>query len=145
MRGSSRITARATRYGCFPDLIGPQALVDGSYHPLFPPFDRLELDLPSGGRLLFEFEGDLWEVEDHRNWTDANFKTYSTPVSLGRPAPLEAGQGLRQRLVITPVDVPETTATGGAGAAVGRRRRRALACLRSGSAQDRDQPSAGPP
>ncbi len=101
------------RDGFFPDLIGPQALVDGSYRPLFPPFDGLELDLPSGGRLLFEFEGDLWEVEDHRNWTDANFKTYSTPVSLGRPAPLEAGQGLRQRLVIKPVDVPETTVLAG--------------------------------
>ncbi len=92
--------------GSFPDLIGPQALVDDSLRPLFAPFDRLELDLPTGGKILFEFEGDLWEVEDHRNWTDANFKTYSTPVTLGRPAPLEAGQGLRQRLVITPVDVP---------------------------------------
>ena len=95
--------------GSFPDLIGPQALVDGSYLPLFPPFDGLELDLPSGGKLLFEFQGDLWEVEDHRNWTDANFKTYSTPIRLGRPAPLEAGQGLRQRLVIRPVDVPAAT------------------------------------
>jgi D-apionolactonase len=88
--------------GVFPDLIGIQR-VEGD-RGLFAPFDRLELDL-AGGRLLFEFEGDLWETEDHRNWTDANFKTYSTPLGLGRPSPLEAGQQLRQRLVITPIDV----------------------------------------
>jgi D-apionolactonase len=97
--------------GAFPDLIGPQAIVDGAYQALFPAYDRLEVELAAGGSLVFEFEGDLWETEDHRNWTDANFKTYSTPISLGRPAPLEAGQPVRQRLVVRPVDVPET-ATG---------------------------------
>ena len=106
-------TPDGEREGTFPDLIGRQAIVDGAYQALFPAYDRLEVELAGGGSLLFEFEGDLWETEDHRNWTDANFKTYSTPISLGRPAPLEAGQPLRQRLVVTPVDVPETTAGGG--------------------------------
>ena len=92
--------------GTFPDLIGPQRIEEGVYHALFPAYDRLEVDLDRGGRLLLEFEGELWETEDHRNWTDANFKTYSTPLGLGRPAPLDAGQHLRQRLVITPLDVP---------------------------------------
>jgi len=92
--------------GSFPEVIGAQAFVDGAYRALFPAFDRIEVDLPGGGSLLLEFEGDLWETEDHRNWTDANFKTYSTPIGLGRPAPLEAGQRLRQRLVVTPVGVP---------------------------------------
>ena len=100
--------------GVFPDLIGEQRFEDGAYHALFPAFDRLEVDLASGGRLLLELEGDLWEMEDHRNWTDANFKTYSTPIGLGRPAPLEVGEELRQRLVITPLDVPaEGPATDG--------------------------------
>ena len=72
--------------GTFPDEIGPQGFVDGAYRALFPAFDRLEVELPPGGRLLLEFEGDLWETEDHRNWTDANFKTYSTPIALGPPA-----------------------------------------------------------
>lgn len=92
--------------GAFPDEIGPQGFVDGAYRALFPAFDRLEVELPPGGRLLLEFEGDLWETEDHRNWTDANFKTYSTPIALGPPAPLQAGQQLRQRLVVTPLEVP---------------------------------------
>ena len=98
--------------GTFPDLIGPQTF-DGVHHPLFDSFDRLDVALASGGRLVLEFEGDLWETEDHRNWTDANFKTYSTPIALGRPSPLEPGETLHQRLVVTPVDVPAFAAAGG--------------------------------
>ena len=78
-------TPEGEREGTFPDLIGRQAIVDGAYQALFPAYDRLEVELAGGGSLLFEFEGDLWETEDHRNWTDANFKTYSTPISLGPP------------------------------------------------------------
>lgn len=99
--------------GTFPDLIGQQPFDGKVYSALFPAYDRLEVELAKGGRLRFEFEGDLWETEDHRNWTDANFKTYSTPIGLGRPAPLEEGQGLRQRLVITPIDVPAGAASAG--------------------------------
>ena len=91
--------------GTFPDLIGPQSFDGKAFSPLFPSFDHLEVELADGGRLVLDFEGDLWETEDHRNWTDANFKTYSTPISLGAPPPLELGQALRQRLVIEPVDV----------------------------------------
>ncbi|MFN0156058.1 MAG: hypothetical protein ACKVUT_16925 [Gaiella sp.] len=99
--------------GTFPDLIGPQGFDGKVYSALFDPFDRLEIELAGGGRLELDFEGDLWETEDHRNWTDANFKTYSTPMGRGRPDPLEAGQALRQRLVITPVDVPAGDASSG--------------------------------
>jgi hypothetical protein len=105
----ARFTARTpdgALAGSFPELIGAQGFADGAYRALFAAFDRLEVELAGGGKLLLEFEGDLWETEDHRNWTDANFKIYSTPIALGRPMPLEAGQGLRQRLVVTPVDVP---------------------------------------
>ncbi len=91
--------------GTFPDLIGPQSFDGKAFSPLFPSFDHLEVELADEGRLVLDFEGDLWETEDHRNWTDANFKTYSTPISLGSPPPLELGQALRQRLVIEPVDV----------------------------------------
>jgi len=107
-RGASfrAVTPDGPLEGVLPDLIGRQEKRDGSYHPLFPPFDLLELELPDSGSLRFEFEGDLWEIEDHRNWTDANFKTYSTPLSLGPPVPLEVGQRLFQRVVVTPVDLP---------------------------------------
>jgi hypothetical protein len=104
----ARFTARTPDgeiEGAFPDLIGPQSFDGKAYAPLFPSFDHLEVELTDGGRLVLDFEGDLWETEDHRNWTDANFKTYSTPISLGPPPPLEPGQALRQRLVVTPLDV----------------------------------------
>ena len=104
----ARFTARTPAGeidGAFPDLIGPQSFDGKAFSPLFPSFDHLEVELSEGGRLVLDFEGDLWETEDHRNWTDANFKTYSTPISLGPPPPLEAGRTLRQRLVVQPVDV----------------------------------------
>jgi hypothetical protein len=124
--------------GTFPDEIGVQAFVDGAYRALFPAYDRLEIELPAGGRLLLELEGDLWETEDHRNWTDANFKTYSTPIALGRPAPLEAGQERRQRLVITPVDVPAGAGSGGpVGLSVGEPTGTRVPAI--GLGQDRDR------
>jgi D-apionolactonase len=99
--------------GSFPDLIGPQPFEGGVYHALFPAFDRLEVDMVAGGSLLLEFEGDLWETEDHRNWTDANFKTYSTPLALGFPHDLAAGAELLQRLAITPTGITAPAASDG--------------------------------
>ncbi len=100
--------------GAFPDLIGPQLVVDGKIRALFPAYDRLDVSLPDGGSLVLEFEGDLWETEDHRNWTDANFKTYSTPLALGFPHDLARGDTLAQRVTITPHDVEDTRGGGGA-------------------------------
>ena len=37
------------------------------------------------------FSGDLFEMEDQRNWTDASYKTYCTP--LGFPFPVEIKKG----------------------------------------------------
>jgi D-apionolactonase len=37
------------------------------------------------------FEGDVFETEDQRNWTDASYKTYSTP--LDQPFPVEVTKG----------------------------------------------------
>jgi hypothetical protein len=99
--------------GEFPSLIGPQHVVDGVFYALFPAYDRLDVELEGGGSLLFEFEGDLWETEDHRNWTDANFKTYSTPISLGFPHALAAGQALVQRIAVTPSGIEPDAAAGG--------------------------------
>lgn len=36
-------------------------------------------------------EGDSWETEDHRNWTDASFKTYCRPLVLPYPYTIPAG------------------------------------------------------
>ena len=48
-----------------------------------------------------QFEGEVFEMEDQRNWTDASFKTYSTPLELPFPVELRAGEQIRQRAVLT--------------------------------------------
>jgi len=45
------------------------------------------------------FDGDVFEMEDQRNWTDASYKTYSTPLDL--PFPVEVKTGTRVSQVIT--------------------------------------------
>jgi D-apionolactonase len=57
--------------------------------------------LPSGRvQASIEFEGEVFEMEDQRNWTDASFKTYSTPLELPFPVELRAGEQIRQRVVL---------------------------------------------
>jgi D-apionolactonase len=87
--------------GTLPELIGIQGWEDECWVPLFASFDALEVDLGEGLTGRFEFEGDLWETEDHRNWTDASFKTYCTPLSLGGPHHLAAGDTIHNRVTLT--------------------------------------------
>ncbi|MCJ8521048.1 hypothetical protein ABID21_004099 [Pseudorhizobium tarimense] len=47
-----------------------------------------------------QFEGDVFEMEDQRNWSDASFKTYCRPLALPRPFVLERGQSVDQSIVI---------------------------------------------
>ena len=87
--------------GTFPQLIGPQKLVDGHLAPLFPPVSRLEIDLSADTTAIYEFDGDLFECEDQRNWTDASFKTYCTPLSLGLPHHAASGTAIAQTVKIS--------------------------------------------
>ena len=41
-------------------------------------------------------EGDTFEMEDQRNWTDASYKTYVRPLALPWPYTLAAGTRLAQ-------------------------------------------------
>ena len=84
-----------------PDTIGAQQIVDGFPAPLFPSFEELEIEVADGVWARFELEGDLFEMEDQRNWTDASFKTYSTPLQLGFPHRATKGQRIAQRVRLT--------------------------------------------
>ncbi len=86
--------------GVLPDLIAPQSIVDGVEVPLFPACSSLEVDL-DGVTVATAFEGDLFEMEDQRNWSDGSFKTYCTPIALGYPHEAQAGQVLRQRVDVS--------------------------------------------
>jgi hypothetical protein len=56
--------------------------------------------------VAMRFFGDVFEMEDQRNWTDASYKTYSTPLSL--PFPVEVGPGDRVRQAIAVTVTPAT-------------------------------------
>jgi D-apionolactonase len=85
--------------GLLPDVIGPQIhLDDGTDLPLFDPFDQLTLFHEGGGSARFVFDGDLWEMEDQRNWTDASYKSNSTPANLGYVHRARSGQRIDQRV-----------------------------------------------
>lgn len=93
--------------GTLPLTIGPQIhLDDGTDLPLFDPVESLGIDFGEGIRAQFDFEGDLFEMEDQRNWTDASFKTSSTPYSLGYVHEAQAGKRIRQRVVIRVAGTP---------------------------------------
>lgn len=51
-----------------------------------------------GTAVGLRFGGDVFEMEDQRNWTDASFKTYSTPLSLPFPVEVSRGERVRQSI-----------------------------------------------
>jgi hypothetical protein len=64
--------------------------------PIYPhqPFQNIRAithALPGGAEVAVRMEGEVFEMEDQRNWTDASFKTYCRPLDWPRPYALEAG------------------------------------------------------
>jgi len=54
-----------------------------------------------GVKAAVHMRGDTFEMEDHRNWTDASFKTYVRPLDLPWPYTLRAGETVRQSVSVT--------------------------------------------
>jgi hypothetical protein len=59
--------------------------------------------LPDGTQVEFEFSGDVFEMEDQRNWTDASFKTFCTPLALPYPVEVKKGERVFQMVVVRPL------------------------------------------
>lgn len=76
----------------------PQPQVAGRPASFLPPFDEVFVELASGQTLQVWFAGDLFEIEDQRNWSDDSFKLYSTPLGLGLPRSAEAGTTITQQI-----------------------------------------------
>jgi len=47
-----------------------------------------------------EFRGEVFEMEDQRNWIDASFKTFGTPLRLPFPVRVTAGTRIEQEVVL---------------------------------------------
>ncbi|HWB02487.1 MAG TPA: hypothetical protein VG796_05635 [Verrucomicrobiales bacterium] len=79
----------------FPDLVDPAQPVRGLHD-----FRGLKYPVTDGVDLHLRFEGDVFEIEDQRNWSDANYKIYSTPQRIPMPASLVAGQRVHQTVTM---------------------------------------------
>jgi len=60
----------------------------------------------AGQWYTLDVEGDIFETEDQRNWTDASFKTFCTPQHLRFPVQLRKGEKVRQKITFKPAFVP---------------------------------------
>jgi hypothetical protein len=79
--------------GRFPELVNPiQPVLD---------IRALTHEVLPGLKATVRMEGDTFEMEDHRNWTDASFKTYVRPLSRPWPYTLKAGEAVAQAIKIT--------------------------------------------
>jgi hypothetical protein len=89
-----------------------------SFPPLVDPIQpflsirALTHEVMPGLRATVRMEGDAFEMEDHRNWTDASFKTYVRPLALPWPYTLPAGEE-----VVQSVSISFSGAAKGAGSA----------------------------
>ncbi len=76
----------------FPEHIAP--------HQPFREVQALAHEVAPGQWAELTFEGEIFETEDQRNWTDASFKTYCTPLRLPFPVEVAAGTRVRQKLTL---------------------------------------------
>ncbi|HYP08591.1 MAG TPA: hypothetical protein VER03_20315 [Bryobacteraceae bacterium] len=77
--------------GTFPSNISP--------HQPFMNVQSIRHTIEQGVDAEVLFTGDVFEMEDHRNWTDASYKTYCTPLAL--PFPVEVKKGARVQQSVT--------------------------------------------
>ncbi|WP_266367378.1 hypothetical protein [Tellurirhabdus rosea] len=78
--------------GAFPARISPHQPFRNIQEMGWQPLDGLTVTL--------RFAGDVFETEDQRNWSDASYKTYSTPLERPFPVQLLAGDTVQQHLTL---------------------------------------------
>ena len=81
--------------------IAPQPIINGVPGAMLQPFSELSIATPDGAVLDLRFEGDMFELEDQRNWGDDSFKTYCTPLRAGFPRKIAAGTRIAHRIAAT--------------------------------------------
>lgn len=74
----------------FPEYIDPD-------NP-FREVQSMKWDIQEGLLATLNFYGDVFETEDHRNWTDASYKTYCTPLEIAFPVKIEKGTVISQKI-----------------------------------------------
>ena len=74
--------------GEFPQFISP--------HQPFMEIRAINHEVVPGLRAEVRMTGDTFEMEDQRNWTDASFKTYCTPLEFQFPVLVKKGEWVQQ-------------------------------------------------
>ncbi len=76
----------------FPKWISP--------HQPFKNIRSMTHDVATDLQAKVTFTGEVFETEDQRNWTDASYKTYCTPLELPFPIEISAGSQINQSVAI---------------------------------------------
>ncbi len=76
----------------FPEQVAP--------HQPFKDICGMEWNPADNCNLFLQFEGEIFEGEDHRNWTDASFKIYGTPLSKPYPVAIKKGDTISQKITL---------------------------------------------
>lgn len=79
-----------TEMGRFPQHISPGQPFFDIRRLSFAPVPQRTIDL--------RFDGDVFEMEDQRNWSDASFKIYNRPLALPAPYTIETGETVTHRV-----------------------------------------------
>ena len=84
---------KSTTTGVFPTAVSPHQPFRNIAGMSWNPEENLAVEL--------RFYGDVFETEDQRNWTDASFKTYCTPLDLSFPVKIKKGYQMHQKIEMT--------------------------------------------
>jgi hypothetical protein len=77
-----------TEEGVFPEFISP--------HQPYLDMRTISHQVVPGLEAKVQFSGDVFEMEDQRNWTDTSYKTYCTPLDLPYPVEIQKGTRISQ-------------------------------------------------
>lgn len=94
-------TDGAREEGRFPEPVAP--------HEPFSDLRAVEHEVAPGLWAVVTLTGDTFDMEDQRNWTDASFKTYCTPLAEPFPVAVRAGDRVRQRVSVRLEGTPPIT------------------------------------
>ena len=98
-------TDGSTGQGSFPLEISPnQPVMD---------LRSISHEVVPGVSVEVRFEGEVFEMEDQRNWTDASYKTYCTPLGLPFPVEVKQGAAIVQSVTLSLKGRPAAGAAGG--------------------------------
>ena len=67
----------------------------------------LEWEPVSSIKAQLSFSGDIFEMEDQRNWTDASYKTYSRSLELSFPFKVRTDEKIRQKIILEIQGIPK--------------------------------------